>query len=166
MRLDRHLRLIPGLAAACLAAIVATSPAGAAEKSVTVFADQAKVLNVPGRPSSVIVGNPMIADVSLQGEVMAVHGRHFGTTNVIVLDNQGNELAALEVNVIRSGTNELEIFKGGAEGKIVGKYSYVCAPDCESVLMPGDDNDYNTLIAGQVSAKSKEAISSAQAAGQ
>src|SRR6185295_16428440 len=85
MRLDRHLRLIPGLAAACLAAIVATSPAGAAEKSVTVFADQAKVLNVPGRPSSVIVGNPMIADVSLQGEVMAVHGRHFGTTNVIVL---------------------------------------------------------------------------------
>jgi hypothetical protein len=108
----------------------------------------------------------MIADVSIQGGVLAVHGRHFGQTNLLILDNKGNELAALQVNVIRVEANNVEIFKGGAEGKIVGKYSYVCAPECESVMMPGDDIDYNTSIAGQVSTKSKEALSSAQATSQ
>jgi hypothetical protein len=113
-----------------------------------------------------VVGNPMIADVSIQGGVLAVHGRHFGNTNLIILDNKGNELVALQVNVIRADANNVEMFKGGAEGKIVGKYSYICAPDCESVVMPGDDNEYNAAITGQISSKSKEALSSAQAAGQ
>ena len=86
--------------------------------------------------------------------------------NLIILDNKGNELVALQVNVIRAEANNVEMFKGGAEGKIVGKYSYICAPDCESVVMPGDDNEYNAAITGQISSKSKEALSSAQAAGQ
>jgi hypothetical protein len=58
------------------------------------------------------------------------------------------------------------MFKGGADGKIVGKFSYICAPACESVIMPGDDNDYNAAIAGQIATKSKEALSSAQSGAQ
>jgi len=77
-----------------------------------------------------------------------------------------NELASLLVNVIRPEINNVEMFKGGAEGKMVGKFSYICAPDCESIVMPGDDNDYNAAIAGQISTKSKEALSSAQTPGQ
>jgi hypothetical protein len=114
----------------------------------------------------VVIGNPMIADISIQGEVLAVHGRHFGNTNLIILDHQGNELASLLVNVILPEINNVEMFKGGAEGKMVGKFSYICAPDCESIVMPGDDNDYNAAIAGQISTKSKEALSSAQTPGQ
>src|SRR5262245_57560962 len=75
--------------------------AAAAESDITVYADQAKILKLNGRPASVVIGNPMIADVSIQGEVLAVHGRHFGNTNLIILDHQGNELAALLVNVVR-----------------------------------------------------------------
>jgi hypothetical protein len=138
----------------------------ASEADITVYADQAKILKVNGKPSSVVIGNPMIADVSIQGDVLAVHGRHFGNTNLIILDSRGNELAALLINVIRAERNNVEMFKGGAEGKMVGKFSYICAPDCESIIMPGDDNDYNAAISGQISSKSKEALSSAQTTGQ
>ena len=165
MRLDRTLRRLPALAASCVMSLLAASTAHGAQKSITVNADQAKIISIAGRPATVVVGNPMIADVTIQGEVLAVHGRHFGNTNVIILDNQGGELAVMEVNVIRSGTQHVEMFKGGNEGKIVGRFSYVCAPDCESVLMPGDDVDYNTAIVTEVTAKSKEAMSSAQASG-
>ena len=156
----------------CLVSLVAAvmnislATGSAAESNVTVYADQAKILKLNGMPASVVIGNPMIADVSIQGEVLAVHGRHFGNTNLIILDHQGNELAALLVNVIRPDANNVEMFKGGAEGKMVSKFSSVCAPDCESVVMPGDDNDYNAAITGQISAKSKEALSSAQTPGQ
>jgi Pilus formation protein N terminal region len=165
MRLDRTLRRLPALAASCVMSLLAASTAHGAQKAITVNADQAKIISIAGRPATVVVGNPMIADVTIQGEVLAVHGRHFGNTNVIILDNQGGELAVMEVNVIRSGTQHVEMFKGGNEGKIVGRFSYVCAPDCESVLMPGDDIDYNTGIVAEVTAKSKEALTSAQASG-
>ncbi len=156
----------------CLVSLVAAlinislATGSAAELNITVYADQAKILKVNGTPASVVIGNPMIADISIQGEVLAVHGRHFGNTNLIILDHQGNELASLLVNVIRPEINNVEMFKGGAEGKMVGKFSYICAPDCESIVMPGDDNDYNAAIAGQISTKSKEALSSAQTTGQ
>lgn len=166
MRLDRTLRRLPALAASCVMSLLAASTAHGAEKSITVFADQAKIVNITGRPTTVVVGNPMIADVTIQGEVLAIHGRHFGNTNLIILDAQGGELASLQINVIRSGINDVEMYKGGNEGKFVGKFSYVCAPNCESVMMPGDDTDYNGSIVGQVSAKSKEALTSAQAGGQ
>ena len=146
MRLDRTLRRLPALAASCVMSLLAASTAHGAEKSITVFADQAKIVNITGRPTTVVVGNPMIADVTIQGEVLAIHGRHFGNTNLIILDAQGGELASLQINVIRSGINDVEMYKGGNEGKFVGKFSYVCAPNCESVMMPGDDTDYNGSI--------------------
>jgi Flp pilus assembly secretin CpaC len=154
------------LAAACCFSLAPIGDAMAADTSMTVFADQAKVLKVNGTAASVIVGNPMIADVVLQGGVVAVQGRHFGNTNVLVLDNHGNELASVQVNVLREESNSVEIYKGAPEGKIVGKHSYICAPDCESVMMPGDDVDYNALIVTQVGAKTKEALTSAQAGGE
>src|SRR5688572_13704236 len=165
MRLVRTRSCLISFAAACLNLAVVTG-AAASDTNITVFADQAKILKVNGSPSAVVIGNPMVADVSIQGGVLAVHGRHFGNTNLIILDNLGNELAALQVNVIRADANNVEMFKGGAEGKVVGKFSYVCAPVCESVIMPGDDSDYNAAIAGQIATKSKEALSSAQSGAQ
>ena len=151
------------LAAACCFNLALIGDAMAADNSVTVYADQAKVLKVNGTAASVIVGNPMIADVVLQGGVVAVQGRHFGNTNVLVIDNRGNEIASVQVNVLRAESNSVEIYKGAPEGKIVGKHSFICAPDCESVMMPGDDVDYNALIVTQVGAKTKEALTNAQA---
>jgi hypothetical protein len=161
MRRNRLRYACLGLIASLVAQVIA-APAVRAETDVTVAADQAKVLSISGTPSTVVVGNPMIADVSIQGGILAVHGRHFGSTNVIILDSQGNQLTALQVHVVRMPDDNVVIFKGANEGKYVGKFSYTCSPNCESALMPGDDADYNAATVAQITAKSKEAVSSAQ----
>ena len=65
-----------------------------------------------------------------------LHARSFGETNIIVLDEQGNQLADYEVTVQLGGNNNVAVFKAGY------RYSYVCAPDCESTLHVGDDKEY------------------------
>ena len=162
MRRKRFCCAYLGLVVGVVAQLYTATTPSRAETDVTVRADQAKILSITGSPSTVVVGNPMIADVTLQGGILAVHGRHFGSTNVIILDNQGNQLTALHVRVVREVDNSVEVFKGGNEGKIVGKYSYNCSPSCEATLMPGDDADYNGSVLAQITAKSKEAVSSGQ----
>ncbi|MEQ1525007.1 MAG: hypothetical protein ABL936_27435, partial [Aestuariivirga sp.] len=61
-----------------------------------------------------------------------VHGRAYGSTNLIILDENGNQLSALEITVMLGGQNNLQMYKAGA------RYSYVCAPDCEGTLQSGD----------------------------
>ena len=79
--------------------------------SINVGADHARIVSVAGTPSAVVVGNPMFADVSVQQGVIIVHGRNFGATNVIVLDVDGNQLAAFDVNVTSVGDRNISVFK-------------------------------------------------------
>ncbi len=113
----------------------ATLPASAGTK-ITVEADRAKVLSVAGTPSAVIVGNPTYADVSVRSGQIIIHGRHFGSTNIIVLDPDGNQLANLEVAVERRRPEGVVIYKAA------NKHSYNCTPNCESVLEVGDNPAY------------------------
>jgi hypothetical protein len=53
-----------GIAAAVVLA-TSLSPAGAAEV-INVIMDQAKIAPVPDRTATLVVGNPLIADVSVQ----------------------------------------------------------------------------------------------------
>ena len=76
------LSLVPFLAAG---AASAAQPSGAPE-SVVVLVDQAKVVRLPEKAQTVIVGNPAIADVAVQRNgVMVVTGKSFGVTNLIEL---------------------------------------------------------------------------------
>ena len=111
MRRKRFRRAYLGLVAGVVAQLFAMTPSRA-ETDVTVRADQAKILSISGSPSTVVVGNPMIADVSLQSGILAVHGRHFGSTNVIILDSQGNQITALHVHVVREVDNNVEDLQG------------------------------------------------------
>jgi len=127
---------------ALLAAFVVSATGNAlAGTDVVVLADQAKLLSVGGEPSTIVVGNPNIADVTIQGSNVFVHGRNFGSTNLIVLDKEGNQLANLDVTVSQGGNNNLTVFRGG------GKYSYVCAPQCQVVTQVGDKVDYFDAVA-------------------
>jgi hypothetical protein len=114
---------------------LAQSPVAAAQSasSVTVKADQATLVAIAGDPATVVVGNSLFADVSMKQGMIVIHGRHFGTTNVIVLDQEGTQLASFEVNVVRGGSQNVTIYKAGSA------FSYLCAPACESALQVGDD---------------------------
>ena len=80
------------IAAAVLLATSFSSVASA--EVINVIMDQAKITPVPDRTATLVVGNPLIADVSVQaGGAMVVTGKGYGVTNVIALDRAGKVLA-------------------------------------------------------------------------
>jgi hypothetical protein len=122
--------------------------AAQAGEPITVFTDHSRILNVDRPPGTVIVGNPSIADVTIQGNQVFLHARSYGTTNVIVMDENGNELVSYDVTVQTGGNDNVFVFKAGAI-----KQTFLCAPDCESILHVGDEKDFFKELASQQQSK-------------
>lgn len=110
--------------------------AAASAEPITVYTDQSRIITLPRPAGTIIVGNPSIADVTIQGQQVLLHARSFGETNVIILDEAGQHIADYEVTVQLGGSNDVAVFKGGS------RFTYVCAPDCEATLRVGDDPNY------------------------
>ena len=82
----------------CLMAVAALQPACAAE--ITVILDQAKLVKLPEKVSTIVIGNPLIADASVQaGGLMVLTGKGYGVTNIIALDRAGAVLMEKTVGV-------------------------------------------------------------------
>src|SRR5258708_25285034 len=82
----------PALALGILLCPVAAVAELAAD-TIVVNVDQAKLVKLPGRISTLVVGNPMIADVTLQnGGVVVVTGQGYRATNFIALGPAGEIL--------------------------------------------------------------------------
>lgn len=122
---------LPALAFAT--ALISFAGPALASNDVTIYTDQAKILQLTGKPGTIVVGNPSIADVTVQGDRVVLMGRSYGVTNIIILDQDGRQLAALDVTVQITDTNAVHVYKAG------GRISLVCAPVCEQTLQVGDD---------------------------
>src|SRR5258705_9858728 len=60
---------------------------------ITVNVDQAKLLRLPTRVATIVVGNPLIADVTLQtGGGGVPTGKGYGSTNFHLKDREGEKL--------------------------------------------------------------------------
>jgi len=129
-----------------------------ASNDVTIYTDQANILQLTGKPGTIVVGNPSIADVTVQGDRGVLMGRRYGVTNIIILDQDGKHLAALDVTVQITDTNAVHVFKAG------GRISLVCAPVCEPALQVGDDpaRAFDPLVK-QIQTKNDLASGSAKA---
>ncbi len=108
------------------------SPATAGD--LVVRYDQSQLLRLPRAATEVIIGNPSIADVALQGgNLLVVTGKTFGITNVIALDADRNVIQDQRVLVERDDRRVVNLHKGGS------RYTYSCTPNCEPNLTIGDD---------------------------
>ena len=107
---------LPGLIFGLLALVPAASQAG---QPLVVKLDYTQVMTVARPPGTVIVGNPSIADVTIQGDQVYLHARSYGTTNILMLDENGGQLADLDVTVQSGADNDIQVFKAGAS------YTYV-----------------------------------------
>jgi Flp pilus assembly secretin CpaC len=133
---DRCRRCAVALALA-VAAAAAVRAADAADK-LTVVLDQAQVLKLPERAATIVIGNPLIADVSLQaGGTMVVTGRGYGATNIIALDRAGATLMTTIVEVVGPRDNIVVVYRGAH------RESYACAPRCERRITLGDVPHYS-----------------------
>lgn len=117
--------LLTGLASQAIAA-----------QPMIVYTDQSKIIKLTRAPGIVVVGNPSIADATIQGNSVFLHGRGYGTTNIIILDEDGAQIADFEIDVQLGGANNVALFKAGA------LQSYVCAQDCETAMHVGDQPGY------------------------
>ena len=83
-------------------AVAATAAAATADADMLkITLDQAKVAKVPAGTTTLVVGNPAIADVTmLKGGVgMVVTGKGYGQTNLVAIDVQGNILDEKQILV-------------------------------------------------------------------
>jgi Flp pilus assembly secretin CpaC len=137
------------LACVCMAAGVALSMSEARAGDLMVRYDQSQLLRLPRAASEVIIGNPSIADVAIQGgNLLVVTGKSFGVTNIIALDAQRNVIQDQRVVVDHDDLRTLSLYKG------TKRESYTCTPDCSPTITVGDGIEYFDAIAKSAVTKS------------
>jgi len=110
------------------------SPARAETDVLAVTLDQAKIARLPRGATTLIVGNPMIADVTMlkNNNVMVITGKGYGQTNLIAIDAEGSVVEDEEIRVLPS--QALVILQSGGS-----RMSFSCNPDCMPTVQLGDD---------------------------
>jgi Flp pilus assembly secretin CpaC len=132
--------------------LVAVSSAAGAE-TIIVTMDQAKLARVPPRTATLVIGNPLIADVTVQaGGAMVVTGKGYGVTNLIALDSNGRQLFDKLVRVQGPAENVV-VYRGAS------RESYICEPNCERRITLGDTADYFEANISQTTARNNRAMS-------
>ena len=119
-------------AAGLMATASALAPATAAD--LIVRYDQSQLLRLPRPVSEVIIGNPSIADVTVQGgNLLVVTGKTFGVTNIIALDADRNVIQDQRVIVDQDDRRTVSVYRGPL------RQTFTCAPVCTPALVIGDD---------------------------
>ncbi|WP_244544622.1 pilus assembly protein N-terminal domain-containing protein [Cohaesibacter marisflavi] len=103
---------------------------------IDVKVDRAKVMRVSRAASMVIIGNPAIADATIKdSQTLIITGKQYGTTNLIVLDAEGEPIADEILSVSSAMDSNVVIYKG------TDRFTLHCSPDCEPVYRVGDQKD-------------------------
>jgi hypothetical protein len=105
--------------------------------TIAVNVDQARLVKLPARVATIVVGNPLIADIALQaGGVMVVTGKGYGATNFIAMDRSGDVLVDRVIQVEGPTDQLITVYRG------VDRESYSCRPTCQKRVTLGDGDNY------------------------
>src|SRR5882724_9069307 len=127
---------------------------------VAVNVDQAKLVKLPTRVATIVVGNPLIADVTLQsGGIIVVTGKGYGATNFIAMDRSGEVLVDRVIQVEGPTDQLVTIYRG------VERESYSCMPVCQRRVTLGDGENYFKSAMDQAGSLNSQASGSAAAGG-
>jgi Flp pilus assembly secretin CpaC len=122
------------IVALALAALADAAPGLAG--AVSVHIDQNTVVNLAAPAGDIVVGNASIADVSLiNPHRLAILGRSYGLTNVVVTDRMGRTIFQQEINVQPAPMGRISLYRGAVVS------NYACSPRCERTPMPGEYKD-------------------------
>ena len=140
------------LACALVAAVmIAARPATAAD-TIAVYVDQARIVKMPERTATIVVGNPLIADISLlAGGIMVVTGKGYGATNLVVLDRGGNVLREWLVQVRGPGDEVVVVYRS------MERETLTCAPECQPRITLGDSPNFFTPTLTQTGTRNGQA---------
>lgn len=148
-RLPRRLVLLSAVA------LPLTAIQGVAAEPISVVVDQARLMKLPDHVSTLVVGNPFIADVTLQpGGMIVVTGKGYGATNFVALDRDGNVLMDRQVQVEGPSEKLVTVYRG------IARESYSCTPNCQRRITLGDGPEFfHSTIAQTDSLNTKVTVS-------
>ena len=139
-----------------LAAATLSAPRAQAAEAFPVRVDQAALLKLPEKVATIVVGNPMIADVTLQpGGVVVVTGKGYGATNFIAMDRGGEILVDRLIQVEGPSEQLVTVYRG------VERETYSCMPTCQRRMTLGDGDHYFGSVVQQAGALNSQANAAA-----
>ncbi|MBB3388630.1 Flp pilus assembly secretin CpaC [Rhizobium sp. BK275] len=114
-------------------AALTASAACAQEDMLRVYMDHARVLKLDRAVSKVIVGNAKVADATVaDARTIVLTGRAFGTTNIVLLDGDGNAILDERILVSIDEGNTVRVFRQ-TERSVLS-----CTPNCEQHSQQGE----------------------------
>lgn len=126
--------------------------------TVTVNVDQARVMPLPQGVATIVIGNPLIADATLQGGVLVLTGKGYGSTNLVALGRDGQVVTSDTIEVVAPKSADLVVVYKGTE-----RESYSCAPVCERRITLGDSAGYFNTTMAQSSSRAGQAAAAGPA---
>ena len=144
-------------AAGFAASVLAVLPFSAKAQDLIVKYDQSQLLRLPRPVAEIIIGNPTIAEVTVQAQnLLVVTGKTFGITNVIALDAERNIIQDQRIIVTREEGKVVNVQKG------TQRETYNCTPQCNPSLVVGDEQKYFDAVARNSERKIKFTEGSAE----
>jgi Flp pilus assembly secretin CpaC len=114
---------------------------------ISVKVNMARILRISAPAATVIVGNPGVADVTIQDpQTLILTGKSYGQTNMIALDNKGNPIADTLIEVVQAQADVVTVYNAGLRSTLA------CAPKCQPMVMLGDDNGYTSTVTSSMNA--------------
>lgn len=102
-----------------------TSASGGA--GIEVLMNQAKIVKIARPADTIVIGNPLIADASVQdATTIVLTGKGFGVTNLVVLDSEGSPIVDEQVIVSRHDPRSVRVYRRS------DVQTLSCTPYCES----------------------------------
>ena len=114
--------------------LAAAGMPSATAETVDIRLDKAEVLRLPAPAAIIVVGNPAIADVTVETPLLLfVTGLAPGETNLLILDEDGEMIADYELIVIAERERHVTVNRSAVQLS-----TYSCDPRCIEVLNPSE----------------------------
>ena len=118
-----------------MAVVLVFGSLGQAAEVLSVPLHKSHVLKLASPATVVSIGNPEIANAAADSpRVVIVTGRAVGETNLLILDGQGNQIAAYDVVVVSGEERTITIHRGADSVSTLS-----CNPRCAGVANPGTE---------------------------
>lgn len=115
---------------------------------VAISMDEVRTITFPKPVATVYVGNPAIADINMIDSRHAfVLGKGFGSTNIVALDHEGDQVSNTYVSVLARQASTVTLQRGA------GRLTYSCtASHCDATPEPGDEKGAFGEVSGEITA--------------
>lgn len=138
----RWINRVGAAAFAASAGLLLALPAQA--EAIQVLMNQAKIVKLARPADTIVIGNPEIADASVQdASTIVLTGKGFGVTNLVILDQDGTPIVDEQIVVSRHFANSVRIYRRS------DVQTLSCSPFCEAAFRTRAEADSEDAMGGR-----------------